>query len=126
MNIALRKMPSPVVAVILLPLLLLGCSEPKEIQQVKGGVLQLCPKHTVKQMVDGFMGSPLWESGVDSGKVFVNVGGNITFHDAPIRAKLQFVVDGDNFSFNAFEMNGVPSANIIALAMMGKMCESAT
>jgi hypothetical protein len=44
----------------------------------------------------------------------------------PVRAKLQFVVEGDNFSFNAFEMNGVPSANIIAIAMMGKMCESAT
>ena len=60
MNIVQSKMPSPVIGVILLPLLLLGCSESKEIQQVKGGVLQLCPKHTVKQMVDGFDEIPIF------------------------------------------------------------------
>jgi hypothetical protein len=107
--------------------LLLGCSQSKEIQRVKGGTLDLCPNHTVKQMVDGFMGSPSWESGkAESGQWFVNVDGNITFHDAPVRAKLQFIIDGSHFSFNAFEMNGVPSANLVALAMMTKMCESAT
>jgi hypothetical protein len=73
------------------------------------------------------MGSPSWETGkTGGGQVFVNVAGDITFHDAPVRAKLQFVVDGSQFSFNAFEMNGVPSANIVAAAMMSKMCENAT
>ncbi len=48
----------PAIAVIVLPLLLMACSEKREIQQVQGGTLQLCPNHTVKQMVDGFMGSP--------------------------------------------------------------------
>ena len=88
--------------------------------------MQLCPNHTVKQMVDGFMGSPSWESGKsEGGQLFVNVDGNITFKDKPVRAKLQFFIDGETFSFNAFEMNGVPSANFVAIAMMNKMCESA-
>lgn len=95
------------------------------IQLVQNGILKICPTHTVDQMVKGFMGYPSWESGVSSdGKVFVNVGGDINFHNKPVRAMMQFLVQGANFSFNSFEMNGVPSANLIAIAMMQKMCES--
>jgi hypothetical protein len=98
-----------------------------EIKQVKGGVMQLCPSHTVNQMVQGFMGSPSWKSGKsEDGRMYVNVEGDITFHDKPVRATVQFLVQGDTFSFNAFEMNGVPSANIIAIALLNKMCESAS
>ena len=105
---------------------LAGCHESIEVRQVKGGTLQLCPGHTVDQMVQGFMGSPSWESGkTDSGKVFVNVSGDITFKNKPVRALIQFNVEGDRFSFNALEMNGVPSPNLIAVGLMQKMCASA-
>lgn len=109
-----------------------GCSDAfsifdsSEIKMVKSGVLQLCPSHTVEQMVNGFMGSPSWDSGKsDDGKTFVNIDGDITFHDKPVRAMVQFTIDGNNFAFNAFEMNGVPSENIIAIGLLHKMCESA-
>lgn len=109
-----------------LPLFLTACFESNEVKQVKNGVMQLCPAHTVDQMVKGFMGAPSWESGKsEDGQVFVNVEGDISFHDKPVRAMVQFFVQGDNFTFNAFEMNGVPSANLIAIGMMNKMCESA-
>lgn len=105
---------------------LTACFDSSEVKQVKGGVLQLCPNHTVEQMVNGFMGNPSWESGKSSdGVVFVNVAGDITFHDKPVRAMVQYFVTGDSFSFNAFEMNGVPSANLIAVGMLNKMCLSA-
>lgn len=110
---------------VTLPLLLTACLDSSEIKQVKGGVMQLCPMHTVDQMVNGFMGAPSWTSGKsEEGQVFVNVEGDITFQDKPVRAMVQFFVNGENFAFNAFEMNGVPSANIIAIGMMNKMCES--
>lgn len=97
-----------------------------QVKQVKEGVLQLCPNHTVDQMVNGFMGSPSWESGKNNdGKVFVNVKGDITFSNKPVKAMVQFIVEGQNFSFRAFEMNGVPSANMIAVGLLNKMCESA-
>lgn len=97
-----------------------------EVKQVKNGVIQLCPSHTVEQMVNGFLGSPSWNSGKSAdGKVFVNVEGDITFKDKPVRAMVQFIVEGESFSFNAFEMNGVPSANLIALGLLNKMCASA-
>lgn len=105
---------------------LTACFDSSEVKLVKGGVLQFCPNHTVDQMVKSFMGSPSWESGKSSeGVAFVNVAGDITFHDKPVRAKMQFLVAGDNFSFNAFEMNGVPSADIIAYGLLNKMCLSA-
>lgn len=97
-----------------------------EVKQVKSGVMQLCPSHTVDQMVKGFMGSPSWKSGKSAdGKVFVNVAGDITFQDKPVRAMVQFIVEGESFSFSAFEMNGVPSANLIAIGLLNKMCASA-
>lgn len=108
------------------PLFLTACFDSPEVKQVKTGVLQLCPSHSVDQMVRGFMGSPSWKSGKsEDGKHFVNVEGDITFHDKPVRAMVQFIVDGEHFSFNAFEMNGVPSAKIIAVGLLNKMCESA-
>jgi hypothetical protein len=114
------------VSCLISPLFLTACFDSVEFKQVKTGVLQLCPSHSVDQMVQGFMGSPSWKSGKsEDGKIFVNVEGDITFHDKPVRAMVQFIVDGESFSFNAFEMNGVPSANIIAIGMLNKMCESA-
>lgn len=109
-----------------LPLFLSACFDSAEVKQVKGGVLQMCPNHTVEQMVDGFMGNPSWKSGKSAdGKVFVNVEGDITFHEKPVRALVQFIVEGDNFSFGAFEMNSIPSANIIAVGLLEKMCGNA-
>lgn len=88
---------------------LTACFDSSEVKQVKGGVLQLCPNHTVDQMVKGFMGTPSWSSGKSAdGKMFVNVEGDITFHNKPVRAMVQFIVQGENFSFSSFEMNGVP------------------
>lgn len=107
-------------------MLVVACGDSSEVKMVKSGVLQLCPSHTVEQMVDGFMGSPSWETGKgENGIVFVNIEGDITFHDKPVRALVQFIINGDNFSFSAFEMNGVPSANMIAIGLLNKMCLSA-
>jgi len=101
-------------------------SDSSEVKMVKGGVLESCPNHTVDQMVAGFMGSPSWRSGKsDDGKMYVDVGGDITYEDKPVRATIQYEVKGNNFSFHAFEMNGVPSATLIAIGLMEKMCASA-
>lgn len=97
-----------------------------EIRIVKNGTLEACPKATVQEMVNGFMGSPLWASGVtEEGETFVNVSGDISVHEKKVRAVLQFFVDKKEgtFRFNALEFNGVPQPLIAAVAMMKKMCE---
>jgi hypothetical protein len=104
-----------------------GISDSKNVKVVKGGVLQMCPNATVEQMVNGFMGSPSWKSGESkSGIKYVNVGGDITYHEKKVRAVIQFTIDEKNnsFKFNAFEINDVPQANLIASALLKKMCES--
>ena len=96
---------------------------------VKNGTLNSCPNTTVKQMVDSYMGNPSWESGVsEDGEVFVNVGGDIHFVDKPVRAVIQFSVNEKkgSFEYTALEFNGVPQMKLLAIPLMGKMCESAS
>jgi len=102
--------------------------ENETIKIVKGGTLSICPSHSVEKMVNSFMGAPSWKSGTSSdGRDFVNVEGDITFHNKPVRAMIQFFVQKDKgFSFNAFEMNGVPSDLMTAMGLLELMCESAT
>lgn len=105
-----------------------GPLEDEKVALVKRGTLQLCPNSTVSQMVDGFMGDPSWESGADEdGVQFVNVGGDITFHDKPVHAVIQFTVNEKegSFQYQALEFNEVPQANLLAMGLMAKMCEGA-
>ena len=97
------------------------------IAMVKNGSLNNCSGHTVEEMVNGFLTSPSWESGTsDSGTEFVNIKGGITYHDTPVEANIQFVINKNEktFKFQAFEMNGVPEDNLIAMALLQKMCDS--
>lgn len=108
-------------------LLLSGCGDSPEVEMVKNGSLRSCPNMTVEEMVNGFMGSPSWESGVaEDGSRFVNIDGDITLHDKPVRAALQFLVDleAGTFDFNAFETNEVPQPTYMALGLLDKMCEA--
>ena len=108
-----------------LAVFLFGCSDTKEVQLVKDGTLQMCPSKTVGEMVSGYMGSPSWDSGVaEDGQKFVNIGGDVTLHDKPVRAVLQFQVDVDagTFQFNALELNEVPQMNLLGGALLKQMC----
>ena len=95
-----------------------------EVQKVQTGSLEACPKKTVKEMVDGFMGSPSWESvAADDGNTYVNVEGDIEYFEKPVRAVLQFLVVGEQFEFNALEFNEVPQNNLTAFGLLGNMCD---
>ena len=99
----------------------------KLIGMVQGGKLATCPHVTVEQMANSFMGSPSWDSGVsDTGQTFVNLSGEISYHDKKVQALIQFFVDEDNgtFQFNALEFNGEPQIEVMAIALLGKMCQS--
>lgn len=94
---------------------------------VKSGMLEACPNVTVEQMVESFMGNPSWESGTGDGNVkFVNVAGDITYADKPVRATIQFVINekDKSFQYQAFDINEIPQDNMTAASLMEKMCES--
>ncbi len=99
-----------------------------KVEFVRNGKMQLCDDQTVGNMVDSFMGNPSWESGVgENGVKFVNVSGDITYSDKPVKAVVQFTVDEEagTFEFNAFEINELPQNKLIAMALLSKMCEAA-
>jgi hypothetical protein len=105
---------------------LTACQDAAEVQMVKGGTLQLCPSKTVESMVNGFMGNPSWEAIIATdGGTYVNIGGDITYQDNPVRAKLQFSVNksAGTFEFYAIELNDVAMPQLLAIGLMNKMCE---
>ena len=109
-------------------LVLSGClPSSKEVQMVKNGKLDSCPSKTVDQMVSSFMGSPSWSSGVSAGEMhFVNIQGEITLHEKPVTALLQFSVDlnAGTFQYNALEFNEIGQNNFLAAGLLMKMCDA--
>ena len=109
-------------------LLLSGCTS-AEVDMVKNGSLSSCPNHTLEEMVDGFFGSPSWNSGTsDDGIKFVNVSGDMAFSGKEVTGMLQFIISDNNetFQYRAFEINEIPQNNLMAGALLKKMCASAT
>lgn len=108
--------------------LLTGCFfDSSEVKLVKNGTLNACPGQTIKQVVDSFFGSPKWESGQsDQGVKFVNIRGEMTYMNKPVEGLVQFRInsDGNTFNYQAFEMNGIPQNNMIAMQLISKMCQS--
>ena len=75
-------------------------------------------------MVDGFMGSPTWESIVaGDGNNYVNVVGDIEYDNKPVKALLQFQVNEDErFQYNALEYNGMPQNALDGIGLLTAKC----
>jgi len=119
-----------ILSILTLTLLLGGCGDSSAIKLVKAGKLNSCPGKTVAQAVNGFFGSPKWESGkgidgATKGKQLVNIHGKITVHGKEVEALLQFIVDEKKGTFeaNALEFNSVPQAAFMMMGLLAKMCE---
>ncbi len=113
-------------SLIVLIIIVSGCTDSKEVQMVKNGKLSSCPDATVEQLIDNFMGSPIWESDESSdGKTFVNIDGDITYAERPVNATIQFIINKKKgtFEFNSLEFNDVPQMNKMATGLINRMCQ---
>jgi hypothetical protein len=101
--------------------------EDKRVTAVKSSSVRSCPDRTLEQMAKAFLSNPKWEAGTaPTGASFVNLSGGMTFHDKPVNALVQWTLSpGDSFELGAIEFNGVPQSKLLAIALLGKMCESA-
>ena len=97
-----------------------------DIERIKNGRLTGCPNKTINQMVDGFMSSPKWSSGIAKDNIkFVNVKGKMTYMEKPVTADIQFILKGENsFEFYALEFNEIPQNKLMVGALFNKMCGS--
>jgi len=99
----------------------------QEVETIKQSKLKMCPTATVEEMVNSFFGDPSWKSDVtDNGVKFVNIGGDMTYSDKPVRGVIQFTFSKDetSFEYQAFEINGIPQNQLIAGELLQKMCDS--
>ncbi|MDF1581434.1 MAG: hypothetical protein P1P74_11760 [Desulfuromonadales bacterium] len=124
--------PRHACCILALTLCFFGCTKSvpsEEVALVKSGTLSACPDVPIGLAIDSFFNGAKWASGIGAdgeskGKQLVNVEGEILFMDKPITAALQFVVDGEQKSFelHAMEFNGVPQNQLFMAALVRKIC----
>ncbi len=99
-------------------------SESPDVLVVKQGRLAAHPGIDVGRVIDAFLDSPRWTAETTAdGRRLVNVEGGMTYAGKPVKALLQFVIDGERFDLHAVEMNGVPQSDLLKIALVGKMYE---
>lgn len=90
----------------------------KYVQMVKGGYREGNPDLTYDDAFNAFFGTPRWKyfKGEDEQDV-VEFTGDCTYQDTPVKARIQFVVDEENGTFEAtyLAFNEVPQ-NMLMLS----------
>lgn len=100
----------------------------KYVQMVKGGYRADDPNVTYEDAFTSFFGTPRWkyfES--EDGQDVVEFTGDCTYQDVPVKARIQFVVDEENGTFEAsyLAFNEVPQDALTLAAVIAKAFESA-
>lgn len=96
------------------------------VKMVKGGHPNDNPNVTYDQAFTEFFGTPRWKYfKSDENLDVVEFTGDCTYQDVEVKARIQFVVDEDNGTFEAtyLAFNEVPQSNFIMLAMLEKIFE---
>jgi hypothetical protein len=97
-----------------------------DIDIVKTGHLDNCPRRSLDQEVRGYFESPRWDAGATKdGTDFVNVSGILTYQDRPAVAVLQFIMYKDKTGFRPylFTINGIPQPLYVTAFTLAQMCE---
>ena len=100
----------------------------KYVQMVKGGYRADDPNVTYEDAFTSFFGTPRWkyfES--EDGQDVVEFTGDCTYQDVPVKARIQFVVDEENGTFEAsyLAFNEVPQDALTLAAVIAKAFEGA-
>ncbi len=98
------------------------------VRMVKGGYRVDDPDLTYEDAFTAFFGTPRWkyfES--EDGQDVVEFTGDCTYQDVPVKARIQFVVDEENGTFEAtyLALNEVPQDALTLAAVISKAFEEA-
>lgn len=93
----------------------------KYVQMVKGGYREDNPDLTYEDAFNAFFGTPRWKyfQGEDEQDV-VEFTGDCTYQDVPVKARIQFVVDEENGTFEAtyLAFNEVPQNMLMLVELI--------
>lgn len=105
----------------------LASSDNKYVKMVKGGYRVDNPDLTYEKAFSDFFSTPRWnyfES--EDGKNIVEFTGDCTYQDTVVKARIQFVVDEENGTFEAtyLALNEVPQNMLFLAGLMSAVFES--
>lgn len=95
-------------------------SDDEHVIGVKKGHPDLYPEITYGDAFDAFFGTPTWKYfEAENGKDVVEFTGYCTYHDAEVKARLQFILEEDGtISYGAMSFNDVPQSQLITAVML--------
>lgn len=105
---------------------LAGCGDPKDIETLKNGNLDMCPGFTLGTIISGSMKRVRWESvAADGGSTQVNIIGIMSVGRKPVTARLEFIVNesADSYRFGAFKLDDVVQEDYNVATLLSSMCE---
>ena len=99
-----------------------GCSGVME-STVREGRFNDCPNQTVDQLFGDYLSQVEWTSFFgDDGEFYVDCSGYGEFEGAHEQILIQFIVDGDEWEVNAFEVNDSPLSEFDVDIIIDQMC----
>jgi hypothetical protein len=101
-----------------------GCTSNNE-EAILKGYFEGCNNATVEELVANYFGDPEWESFTgDDGKYHLNVSGELSLDENPVKGVLQFeMLKGNSWKVNAFELNGEPQNEDEINDLVDAMCD---
>ena len=100
-----------VISLMLVSIFMAGCGGEKynkTIQIVRNGTLKMNPNVPIGKAFDQFFANGQWKSFTSTeNKTVVEFNGDCTFYNAPAKMKVQFIVNGNAFSLEYVDINGV-------------------
>ena len=93
------------IVIVIIIFALIGGSNP--VDTVKNGNLDVYPEKTVGDAFDDFFDDPRWFSYKSNGNTYVKFTGSCTLYDEPVKAKIIFLIDGNEFRIDTCKIGEI-------------------
>ena len=81
--------------------------------------------YEVDEMVDAYFTDAKWKaSKTKSGRLFVNVEGDVNYRNQDQCAFMQFEVDGGEFWLSVLKLNDIQQSNMVMRSFANHMCDA--
>jgi len=96
----------------------------KALETVRESVPGNC-EYEIGEMVDAYFTDAEWKpSKTKSGRLFVNIEGDVNYRNQEQSAFMQFEVDGDEFWLSVLKLDNRQQSNMTMRSFANKMCDA--